>query len=200
MGSSDSHESFVSLVSAALTAFVLSQRGGSLAWWLRKDSVKTVVLRLVRQAWSCLATLGLVVFQTIGQAHAQNANEMYKDTGNDRRRYEAIQQQNKDIIQGVFYQALQNGQLWRCDNNVYLFFDGRVFVGSKEDTSDMGKEPYNIVGSYLRKNEFITFVFPALPYENTFELNTLTHDLFTFKSTNNKITKTNCKTIERLKK
>ena len=162
--------------------------------------MKAVWWPLALKAGACLATVALVAFQVTRLAHAQNANEMYKDTGNDRRRYEAIQQQNKEIIQGDFYQALQNGQLWRCDNNVYLFFDGRVFVGSKDDTSDMGKEPYNIVGSYLRNNEFITFVFPALPYENTFELNTLTHDLFTFKSTTNKITKTTCKTIERLKK
>ena len=135
-----------------------------------------------------------------GWVRAQDANEMYKDTGNDRRRYEAIQQQNKQIIQGVFYQALSNGKLWRCESNVYLFYDGRVFVGSKDDTSDMGKVPFNIVGSYLTKDEFITFVFPALPYDNTFELNTRTHDLYTYKSTNNKITKTNCKTIEREKK
>ena len=98
---------------------------------------------------------------------AQNANDMYKDSGNDRRRYDAIQQQNKQIIQGVFYQALLNGRLWRCESNVYLFYDGRVFVGSKDDTSDMGQVPFNIVGSYITKEEFITFVFPALPYDNT---------------------------------
>jgi hypothetical protein len=131
---------------------------------------------------------------------AQNANDMYKDSGNDRRRYDAIQQQNKQIIQGVFYQALLYGRLWRCESNVYLFYDGRVFVGSKDDTSDMGQVPFNIVGSFITKEEFITFVFPALPYDNTFELNTRTHDLYTFKSTNNKITKSTCRTIEREKK
>ena len=167
---------------------------------LHSSPSKRSLFRHFRGSFVTCSLVCMTSYLAMNLALAQNANDMYKDSGNDRRRYDAIQQQNKQIIQGVFYQALLNGRLWRCESNVYLFYDGRVFVGSKDDTSDMGQVPFNIVGSYITKEEFITFVFPALPYDNTFELNTRTHDLYTFKSTNNKITKSSCKTIEREKK
>ena len=167
---------------------------------LNSSPIKKSLFRYLRGSFVTCSLVCMTSYLAMDCVRAQNANDMYKDSGNDRRRYDAIQQQNKQIIQGVFYQALLNGRLWRCESNVYLFYDGHVFVGSKDDTSDMGQVPFNIVGSYITKEEFITFVFPALPYDNTFELNTRTHDLYTFKSTNNKITKSSCKTIEREKK
>ena len=76
-------------------------------------------------ALKALASLCLAALQAGVTAQAQDANAMYKDTGNDKRRYDAIQQENKEIVQGLFYQALQHGQLWRCASNVYLFCSKR---------------------------------------------------------------------------
>lgn len=128
-------------------------------------------------------------------AKSQDADTMYQNTDKDRQMYNSIQQSNKQAMQGVLDIALAKGKLWKCPLNTYLFYDGWVFVGSKEDASDIGRVPYNIVGSYYSYHEFMKFTFQGLAYENIFELNTRTSELFSYKHTLNKIEKVTCKFI-----
>ncbi len=127
--------------------------------------------------------------------YTQDADRMYQNTDRDRQLYNAIQQDNKDFMQNVLNVALTRGKLWKCPQNTYLFYDGWVFVGSKEDGSDIGRVPYNIVGSFYSYREFMKFTFQGLSYENIFELNTRTSELFSYKHTLNKIEKVSCKFI-----
>jgi hypothetical protein len=120
---------------------------------------------------------------------------MYQNTDRDRQRYDSIQQDNKDAMQRILNQALIKGRLWKCPMNTYLFYDGWVFVGTKEDASDIGRVPYNIVGSYYSYNEFVKFTFQGLSYENVFELNTKTSQLFSYKHNLNKLERVSCKFI-----
>ena len=126
---------------------------------------------------------------------AQDADRMYQNTDRDRQVYNSIQQENKEAMQSVLNVALTRGKLWKCPQNTYLFYDGWVFVGSKEDGSDIGRVPYNIVGSFYSYREFMKFTFQGLSYENIFELNTRTSELFSYKHTLNKIEKVSCKFI-----
>jgi len=118
---------------------------------------------------------------------------MYQNTERDRQIYNSIQQDNKEAMQSILNIALARGKLWKCPQNTYLFYDGWVFVGSKEDGSDIGRVPYNIVGSFYSYREFMKFTFQGLSYENIFELNTRTSELFSYKPTLNKIEKVTCK-------
>jgi hypothetical protein len=120
---------------------------------------------------------------------------MYQNTDLDRQHYSSIQLDNKGAMQGILNLALTKGRgrLWKCPLNTYLFYDGWVFVGKKEDGSDIGVVPYNIVGSYIANNEFIKFTFQGLSYENIFELNTRTSQMISYKRTLNQLEKVSCK-------
>ena len=131
----------------------------------------------------------------INLSFAQDSERMYQNTDLDRQHYSSIQLDNKGAMQGILNLALTKGRgrLWKCPLNTYLFYDGWVFVGKKEDGSDIGVVPYNIVGSYIANNEFIKFTFQGLSYENIFELNTRTSQMISYKRTLNQLEKVSCK-------
>ncbi len=131
----------------------------------------------------------------INLSFAQDIERMYQNTDLDRQHYSSIQLDNKGAMQGILNLALTKGRgrLWKCPLNTYLFYDGWVFVGKKEDGSDIGVVPYNIVGSYIANNEFIKFTFQGLSYENIFELNTRTSQMISYKRTLNQLEKVSCK-------
>jgi hypothetical protein len=118
---------------------------------------------------------------------------MYQNTDRDRQIFNEIQQDNKESMQAILNVARIKGKLWKCPLNTYLFYDGWVFVGTKEDGSDIGRVPYNIVGSFYSYREFMKFTFAGLSYENIFELNSRTGQLFSYKPTLGKIEKETCK-------
>ena len=131
----------------------------------------------------------------INLSFAKDIERMYQNTDLDRQHYSSIQLDNKGAMQGILNLALTKGRgrLWKCPLNTYLFYDGWVFVGKKEDGSDIGVVPYNIVGSYIANNEFIKFTFQGLSYENIFELNTRTSQMISYKRTLNQLEKVSCK-------
>lgn len=137
----------------------------------------------------------LILMVQYSMSNAQDADRMYQSTDRDRQIYNSIQQDNKEAMQSILNIAMTKGKLWKCPQNTYLFYDGWVFVGSKEDGSDIGHVPYNIVGSFYSYREFMKFTFQGLSYENIFELNTRTSQLFSYKYTLNKIEKFDCKFI-----
>ena len=141
----------------------------------------------------CIRLFASILFMS--SCLGQDIDRMYQNTDRDRQRYDSIQQDNKDAMQRILNQALIKGRLWKCPMNTYLFYDGWVFVGTKEDASDIGRVPYNIVGSYYSYNEFVKFTFQGLSYENVFELNTKTSQLFSYKHTLNKLERVSCNFI-----
>ena len=151
--------------------------------------------RSLKKQFFGLISLAFPFFITSRVGVAQDADRMYQNTDRDRQIYNSIQQGNKEAMQSILNVALSRGKLWKCPQNTYLFYDGWVFVGSKEDGSDIGRVPYNIVGSFYSYREFMKFTFQGLSYENIFELNTKTSDLFSYKHTLNKIEKVSCKFI-----
>jgi hypothetical protein len=153
-------------------------------------SYKTQKLRLVN-----LAALYFILLSTSLCVLAQDVDRMYQNLDQDRRRFDDIQLENKMQMQRILDMALKKGKLWKCPKNTYLFYDGWVFVGNKEDGSDIGRVPYNIVGSYYTSREFVKFTFQGLAYENVFELNTRTSELFSYLYTLNKLERVSCKFI-----
>lgn len=110
---------------------------------------------------------------------AQELSQYYDAHEVDKTAYTLITDANKDKFQKIIKEGKGIGHLWQCGKNVFLFYDGWVFVGSKKDGSDLGVKPYNLVSIYYVKYDLIRFEFMALPFLNRFELNTTTHRLTT---------------------
>jgi hypothetical protein len=123
--------------------------------------------------------------------YAQDLEKLYNDSVRSRDNQKAGEgDKNKRYLEW-FDAARKNGVSWKC-KNYFLFYDGYVFVGDKPDGSDIGKKPFDFVGISATYRDFIKFSFPALPYENQWELNTKTSELVSYKKTLNKLEKETC--------
>lgn len=128
------------------------------------------------------SVIGLILVALIAhgtQVFAQELSQYYDAHEVDRTAYTLITDANKDKFQKIIKEGKGIGHLWQCGKNVFLFYDGWVFVGSKKDGSDLGVKPYNLVSIYYVKYDLIRFEFMALPFLNRFELNTTTNRLTT---------------------
>ena len=112
-------------------------------------------------------------------ALSQALSQYYEAHEVDKTAYTLITDANKEKLQKIIKEGKDIGRLWQCGKNTFLFYDGWVFVGSKEDGSDIGRVPYNLVSIYYVKNDLIRFEFMGLPFLNRFELNTTTLKLTT---------------------
>ena len=128
--------------------------------------------------------------------YAQDLEKLYNDSVRSRDNQKAGEgDKNKRYLEW-FEAARKNGVSWKC-KNYFLFYDGYVFVGDKPDGSDIGKKPFDFVGISATYRDFIKFSFPALPYENQWELNTKTSELVSYKKTLNKLEKETCQKMSK---
>ena len=142
-------------------------------------------------------TLAVLVALVCVQAnYAQDLEKLYNDSVRSRDNQKAGEgDKNKRYLEW-FEAARKNGVSWKC-KNYFLFYDGYVFVGDKPDGSDIGKKPFDFVGISATYRDFIKFSFPALPYENQWELNTKTSELVSYKKTLNKLEKETCQKMSK---
>ena len=116
-------------------------------------------------------------------AHAQNLQKLYDLSVEDKKRLDQEEKDKKSKTENFYTEAKANGQYWKCDKNLFIFYRGYVVTGAKDDGSDMGKSPYDLIGNYqVVNNQFIHFSFPTLPYDNIFELNIAKGEAVVFKS------------------
>jgi hypothetical protein len=103
---------------------------------------------------------------------SQELKQFYEANENNKTSAALITDENKEKYQKIIKDGKAAGHLWQCSKNVFLFYDGWVFVGSSKNGSDLGVKPYNLVSNYFVKGNLIRFEFRGLPFENHFELNT----------------------------
>ncbi len=103
---------------------------------------------------------------------SQELKQFYEASENNKTSAALITDENKEKYQKILKEGKAAGHLWQCSKNVFLFYDGWVFVGSAKNGSDLGVKPYNLVSNYFVKGNLIRFEFRGLPFENHFELNT----------------------------
>jgi len=143
-----------------------------------------------------LALLLSLLFVEQHTVLAQDLEKLYNDSVRSRDSQKSEQgDKNKRYLEW-FDQARKGGVSWKC-KNYFLFYDGYVFVGDKADGSDIGKKPFDFVGISSTYRDFIKFSFPALPYENQWELNTKTNELVSYKKTLNKLEKETCQKMSK---
>jgi hypothetical protein len=97
----------------------------------------------------------------------------------------------KDRLAKFITDAKDKGMYWKC-KGLYIFYAGYVLIGAKDDGSDVGKPPFDLIGNYVSHNDFTSFTFPSLPYENTYELNVKTSELVIHRKTLNTLDKVGC--------
>ena len=130
-------------------------------------------------------------------AHAQNLQKLYDLSVEDKKRLDQEEKDKKSKTENFYTEAKANGQYWKCDKNLFIFYRGYVVTGAKDDGSDMGKSPYDLIGNYqVVNNQFIHFSFPTLPYDNIFELNIAKGEAVVFKKSLNRLEKLNCTFIK----
>ena len=135
-----------------------------------------------------------ILFQS--SSFGQDLEKLYNDSVRSRDSQKADQGDKDKRYLEWFERARKNGVSWKC-KNYFLFYDGYVFVGDKPDGSDIGKKPFDFVGISATYRDFIKFSFPALPYENQWELNTTTSVLVSYKKTLNKLEKETCQKMSK---
>lgn len=143
--------------------------------------------------------IAIVLFACISTAKfsfSQDLQRLYNDSTKSRDSQKSDEEDKKKRYHEWFDAARKNGITWKC-KNYFIFNDGYVFIGNKPDGSDIGKPPFDFSGLYVINREFIKFDFPALPYENQFELNTKTNELVIFKKTLNKLEKETCQKLSK---
>lgn len=127
------------------------------------------------------------------QVQAQNLQKLYDLSVDAKKRLEQEDKDKKTKTEDFYTEAKANGQYWKCDKNLFIFYRGYVLAGAKEDGSDMGKSPYDLIGNYqVVNNQFINFNFPTLPYDNIFELNIAKGEAVVFKKSLNRLEKLAC--------
>jgi len=107
----------------------------------------------------------------------QELGQFYEAHERDKTTAALITPENEEKYKKIIKQGKDVGHLWQCGKNVFLFYDGWIFVGSKKNGSDLGIKPYNLVSNYFVKGNLIRFEFRGLPFENHYELNTTTMKL-----------------------
>jgi hypothetical protein len=140
--------------------------------------------------------LGIAFLTCASRIGAQELEQLYKDSSNSKNAQKSEEEEKKKKYLAFFDAARKNGVTWKC-KNYFIFYDSYVFIGNKPDGSDIGKPPFDFVGISGSYKEFIKFSFPALPYENQFELNTKTNELIIFKKTLNKLEKESCQKLSK---
>ncbi len=141
---------------------------------------------------SCFVSFFLCILLT-AQVQAQNLQKLYDLSVDAKKRLEQDDKDKKTKTEDFYTEAKANGQYWKCDKNLFIFYRGYVLTGAKEDGSDMGKSPYDLIGNYqVVNNQFINFNFPTLPYDNIFELNIAKGEAVVFKKSLNRLEKLAC--------
>jgi hypothetical protein len=139
----------------------------------------------------------LTVLVSLPLAQAQNLQKLYDLSVEDKKRLDQEEKDKKSKTENFYTEAKANGQYWKCDKNLFIFYRGYVVAGAKDDASDMGKSPYDLIGNYqVVNNQFIHFNFPTLPYDNIFELNIAKGEAVVFKKSLNRLEKLNCTFIK----
>jgi hypothetical protein len=142
-----------------------------------------------------LLVLSLLLFSPWLQA--QNLQKLYDLSVEDKKRLDFEEKDKKTRTESFYTEAKANGQYWKCDKNLFIFYRGYVITGAKDDASDMGKSPYDLIGNYqVVNNQIINFNFPTLPYDNLFELNIAKGEAVVFKKSLNRLEKLSCTFIK----
>jgi hypothetical protein len=149
---------------------------------MRKKRFDLAVLRT--SCWMLFLALNLPLF-------AQNLDQLYMDSLRSKNNSEQSEKDNKDKLEKFISEAKDKGMYWKC-KSLYVFYGGYVLIGSKDDGSDVGKPPFDLVGKYYSQNDFTSFTFPSLPFENTYELNVKNSELVIYRKTLNKLDKVAC--------
>ena len=126
-----------------------------------------------------------------GPLFAQNLDQLYMDSLRSKNSMEQSDKDKKEKLAKFISDAKDKGMYWKC-KSLYIFYGGYVLVGAKDDGSDVGKPPFDLIGNYFSHNDFKSFTFPTLPYENTYELNVKTSELVIYKKTLNTLDKVGC--------
>jgi hypothetical protein len=127
---------------------------------------------------------------------AQDLEKLYNDSVRSRDHQKSEKDDVKSKYLQFFESARKEGVIWKC-KNYFTFYDGYVFVGNKPDASDIGFPPFNFIGISSTVKDYIKFSFPALPYENQFELNTTTNQMVSYKKTLNKLEREECQKLSK---
>jgi hypothetical protein len=122
---------------------------------------------------------------------AQNLDQLYMDSLRSKNNMEQGDKDKKDRLAKFITDAKDKGMYWKC-KSLYIFYAGYVLIGAKDDGSDVGKPPFDLIGNYVSHNDFTSFTFPSLPYENTYELNVKTSELVIYRKTLNTLDKVGC--------
>jgi len=142
-----------------------------------------------------IIALGLFFF--LPYVQAQNLQKLYDLSVEDKKRLDQEEKDKKTKTENFYTEAKANGQYWKCDKNLFIFYRGYVITGAKDDASDMGKSPYDLIGNYqVVNNQVINFNFPTLPYDNLFELNIAKGEAVVFKKSLNRLEKLSCTFIK----
>jgi len=128
--------------------------------------------------------------------HAQELQNLYEKSLQEKNRLENTEK-NKEEQRKLFYsQAIDKGVFWKCEKTVYIFYQGYVLISSKDDGSDAGKPPFDLIGNFTStRNGYAKFTFPSLPFENVYELNVSAKELVIFRHSINKLDKVSCASI-----
>lgn len=129
-------------------------------------------------------------------ALAQDLEKLYNDSVRSKDAGKAGEDDKNKRYLEWFDLARKNGVSWNCKNYL-LFYNDYVFIGKKADGSDIGKKPFDFVGLSSSSGDYIKFTFPALPYENRFELNTKTSELVSYRKTLNQLEKESCQKLSK---
>lgn len=134
--------------------------------------------------WVLILVLGAPLY-------AQNLDQLYMDSLRSKNNIDQSEKDNKEKLAKFISEAKDKGMYWKC-KSLYIFYAGYVLVGSKDDGSDVGKSPFDLVGKYFSHNDFTSFTFPSLPFENTYELNVKNSELLIYRKTLNTFDKVGC--------
>ena len=128
--------------------------------------------------------------------YAQELQNLYEKSLQEKNRLENTGKNKEEQRKKFFAEAVDKGVFWKCDKSVYIFYQGYVLISAKDDGSDAGKPPFDLVGNFTSTRKgFAKFTFPALPYENIYELDVNTKELVIFRHSLNKLDKVPCTSI-----
>ena len=148
--------------------------------------IKSFLIYKLRKSRVCMISLMLSA-----PLFAQNLDQLYMDSLRSKNIMEQSEKDKKEKLAKFISDATEKGMYWKC-KSLYIFYGGYVLVGAKDDGSDVGKPPFDLIGNYFSHNDFTSFTFPTLPYENTYELNVKTSELVIYKKTLNTLDKVAC--------
>ena len=138
----------------------------------------------------------LVLFSMSSWLSAQELQNLFEKSLKEKNRLDNVEKSKEDKTKKFITEALDKGAFWKCDKSVYIFYQGYVLISSKDDGSDAGKPPFDLIGNYTQNHQgFVKFTFPKLPYENVYELNMYAKELVLLRHSLNKLDKLSCTSI-----